>query len=153
MASTTPTCTIAGSRYNEIVVLQATAANEDGDTIMRCSLPAGFGDCVILEIFINTFTFATIATNYFEMCASAAIVGAADGAFRDFIGATQFRANRGTVAAPTNIRTSPAIKPDEPVLWKESERVEVQFPELDTNAVPTADVEVYIKVQRLPARP
>lgn len=41
------------------------------------------------------------------------------------------------------------LSPDQVQFWKEGEVLQVVFEEIDTNATPTADLGVYVKVRRL----
>lgn len=144
---------LKSDRYLNTAVLLGDAANTDGDTDWLLTVPAGVGDCLVLELAVFGFpAFATLATTPFQFGIFAGIVGVSDTSFVDLIGTAMqpgaWSPYAGTVAAPTGI-VSQTLKPDSGVLCKDGERIRILFPEFDTNAAPTADWQVIIKVQRL----
>lgn len=127
-------------------ILSVDYANVDNDDTLRDGLPPGFGDCVITEVFVTVKDAATLAAGY-ESEGPMVQVEISSGVV-DFVGTSRWVQVVGTTAA-TQGGVAAHIRPDEPVFWHEGEELRVDYPEIDTNATPTADVTILVRVQRL----
>lgn len=122
-----------------MVLLNAATVNKDGETSVSFALPAGLGDCYVLDLAVWVANTATLATLDGSQGALGRIVDA-NGLGIDFIGVGPIRSIGATHAAFQ-------ITPDAPVLWKEGESLNLKCMELDTNASPTGDWLIYVRVQ------
>lgn len=130
-------------RAFEEACLRWAVANIDGVQSIYLSLPAGFGDCALLECSAQVSTIATMMTN-------PTLSGPAFGLFD----------SEGT-AIPVDVQFSEKwilvladglharAAPDQVQFWQENEMLRILFAEVDTNATPTGDLTVLAKVRRL----
>lgn len=114
--------------------------NIDGDVASTFDLPAGFGDCALMECSIEVNTIATLQTAFDTSGVWFQLLSGGVAQDVGFCGRWQLReADRVCAWAA----------PDQVQFWKENEALLVGFPEIDTNASPTADMAVFAKVRRL----
>lgn len=131
---------IRSEREGGQVVLAATVLNVDGAQADTLVLPSGFGDCYIQRAAVNITPIAT-------MMASPELNGpgmwlVASGAFSDFLSA-----QRWSVGYAGNT-LSAVWEPFVAALWRDGEKMQVEYAEVDTNATPTADATYMVLVQR-----
>lgn len=129
-------------RAFEEAILNGAVSNVDGDVDAEFQLPAGFGDCALLEASAVVTSIATLValTNLSGPCFR--LLDAPAGNIVDvaFEGKwTLFKA--GAVVCRAS--------PDQVQFWREQETLRVSFPEIDSNVSPTADLDVVVKVRRL----
>lgn len=125
--------------------LYGTKVNLDGDQDDDWGPPAGFGDCALLEVYVEVQSIATLQSSFFtEAGPSAQLweVGLVRGVE---VGMSDFWKINGA----TNQTVSARISPDQVQFWREGERLRIRFREIDENATPTADLFVWVKVRRL----
>lgn len=136
--------------YMDVADLSATNANNADDLIMNVSLPAGFGDVLLLEVQVlyANLTGALVADAALVYSGAEVEIGrAVDGAAVAAVGASRFvRSSAGSVAA--TFRFAADIKPDQAVLWRQQELMVVRSPFLEA-ATSTGDVTAYARVRRL----
>lgn len=133
--------TVASERWLDEVVLTTSFVSGGADTNDTFSLPAGLGDVAIMEIELLVVSIATMVATPENLGVGALIQSAASGAI-DFAGVSNWR----KVSAS---RVMAWISPDPLCLWRQDELLQLQFPELDTNAAPTETSVVYIKCVRV----
>jgi len=137
---TTPTR--VADRAAEQAVLGWDFDNVDDDQGLVLELPAGFGDCLILEGCIDVASIATAVALDGAIGCSWVMADTSDSIRRDFLGCEQWYRSGST-------RAVTRVSPDPLVVWKATEFIFVTFPELDSNATPTADLKVLVKVRRI----
>lgn len=149
MAAVTATAVLTSDRYSDEVVLSAAASNLDntGNT-WTITLPAGFGDCLLLEAQfyqsgIVTLQAAALAQNI-QLGPSGWVIDQAD-ITRDFIDTVPWLLL--TLATPYYIACRMA--PDQPVLVRAVERLFFYLPAMDTDAGDASDISVFLRVKRL----
>lgn len=144
---TAATATIISDRAADQVILACTYLNIDGDQANTCALPAGFGDCLVLESMIDIGAIATLRTpNEQQAGARVMLLDPTATAAHDIIGALPFvqtAADRMTAMGG----------PDQLVLWRAGDLLSVLHPEIDLNVTPTADENVFVRVRRLRQTP
>jgi hypothetical protein len=109
------------------------------------SLPAGFGDCLILEMSVLIDTEATQSINA-DAGAMAWLQDGNPGTLIEQIG-SQFAIRGGTT------RHHVQITPDSLVLWRSTEVLIVNVCSFDTNVTPTAIARYSIRVRRMRDQP
>lgn len=124
-------------------VLKAALANIDGDQANTIALPAGFGDCVLRWILIECDTFATMVTTPEVLGVGIQVVDGSATDVRDMLGVTRFQ-----MTSAEQLQAFVERRQDHP-LWRSQELLLVNFPEVDTNVAPTADLAFAIGVSRL----
>lgn len=126
-------------------LLQAADANIDGAYATAHALPAGFGDCVLLEVEVRVTSIDVIQTNWATSGPRAQLVDASGNA-QDvgFSGRWVLQSE-----AANALQVTATIFPDQMQFWRAAEKLRVSFPEIDSDATPTADVNVYAKVRRI----
>lgn len=148
MAQVENAITIRANRAADQAIYEQRTTDMDGDQNLILALPAGEPPCLVLEIQMDVLTFATMAVTPYEFGAEGFIIDVAGNPV-DFLGVGKWYPIAGTLAAES--RMALWLRPDQPALWRVGERLQLLHPELDTNAAPTLDREVYIRVRRLPA--
>lgn len=132
--------------FNEASIRWA-VANIDGDQALYLGLPSGFGDCALLEVSANVTAIDVIQALYES---SGPMFGIFDGdttaipVDSQFCGRWQLH-----VSGANNLGVAAHASPDQVQWWREQEVLRIQFPEIDTDATPTADLTVIAKVRRL----
>lgn len=129
----------------EQCLLQGTVANVDGISQDFLWLPPGYGTCIVVELSLQGTTVATML--------------ALDGNTGLFVTAFNGRAGGGRlgdIGVSPIYRVSPTkvvavVRAENPVEWRDNGSLLCEFPELDTNAVPTVDYTYVARVQRLRA--
>lgn len=112
----------------------------DGPQTFEISLPVGFGDCYIQRVYTQISSIATMMTAP-EIFGPHIRLEGVGGDTQDFLAA-------GLWSRIYLLQLGYAFQPLLAALWREDERLVVAFDEVDTNAVPTADLAVFIYVQR-----
>jgi len=147
LTSYATTAGIVSERYAEEVTLSSAQANLDNaDNDWTISLPAGFGDCLILEASYRVTSIETFAaTNVgLELGIEGSIVDAS-GVQQDFLGS-----GRGSTIGINAARgVAVDLKPDQPVRWNQSENLFLRLGEIDVGASDLSDAYVMIRVRRL----
>lgn len=138
---------IHSERWLDEVVLSATKANIDSDQGDAWVLPPGVGHCAIMEVMVEVSGIATVRTAVEDAGIRGLIINAAGDIAVDFIGNAPWRLVNGAPAGAGWVNAY--ISPDPLVEWKEGEKLELFFPEIDVNATPTGDLRVYVKVVRV----
>lgn len=130
-------------RAAEQVTLRATKADLNGDQGEFFTLPSGFGDCLIIDASVKITAIATFMANpelagpFIQLFDSEAAASPRDIAFSK----RWIRYNATALGA--------YLTPDQLQMWKGDEAIRLDFMEVDTNAAPTADLELMIKVRRI----
>lgn len=110
------------------------------------SLPTGFGDCTLWQIGV-LFTNGEVAmTAVADAGIAAYIYDLAALTERDIVGAERFIKifdGAGTSAWIVS------FNPPEALLWRFSERLALHFPSPDTDATPTIDMQLRVRVGRM----
>lgn len=131
-------------RHNYTILQDTASINIDADQIWFQDLPTDFGDCLLLECQVMVFGIATILASVQTF--GPLIYLDLPGLKVDPVGTAFWVTNQAN-------GVSALVQPDTPVLWKQGEAIIIRFEEIDTNASPTADLEVYVRVQRLRYNP
>lgn len=139
--------TIQSDRFSGRALLVGTVANLDGDQGLDFEQPSNFGDCLLESCRISVTPFATVAASLFELGVSFGIVHTLPLDLADIVGVAKWHLISGTFAAPTS--ATAYVEPMRSVLWRTGESLRIAFAEVDTNAVPTADLTVQVRVNRL----
>lgn len=136
------TLTLKSERWLDEVVLEGDTTNVGADAVHRYSLPAGLGDVALMELWFRSGAAATLVTAWDTLGMSGTIQ--TGGAFTnvDIVGVSRFFKAGALVLAAY-------MSPDPLVLWRQSEVLALELPELDTNGAPTDDHKVLIKVVRV----
>lgn len=129
-------------------ILAVTYANVDADDTLRDGLPPGFGDCLITEVFVEAVGAADLPTDALLAVSGPRVMVEITSGIVDFVGQGRWVKMAGTTAT-TAEGVGSHIIPDEPVFWHEGEDLRVDYAEIDVNASPTADVTIFVRVQRL----
>lgn len=132
---------VTSDRAADQAILEGTVNNTDGDNNHLGSLPVGFGDCLFLELVGFVTANLTITTDA-ALASSGAVAFLQNPGNRDFLGVARlYRTAADRVAFH--------MKPDQIVMWKADESLNVQFPEIDINVAPTGDFNIFCRVRRL----
>lgn len=141
----TYTTAITSERWNDIVLLEASsaAAAAEADVADNFAMPAGLGDCALMEVLVRVFSIGTPIVDAVELARGIFMhVVSQSGAVVDIIGAERwFRTSATAFAA--------YLSPDPLVLIRMNEVVQVSFPEMDTGAAGTVVYRVNFKVVRV----
>lgn len=132
--------TLQSERWLDEAVFTTSWTNVGADVNDTFSLPSGSGEVAIMEIMVLVIDIATAVAPE-NLGIQALIQSAASGAV-DFAGMARFSKISAT-------RVGAYISPDPLVIWKENELLQLQYPELDSNASPTDDHVVYVKTVRV----
>lgn len=116
-------------------------SNVDGDQALTFTLPPGFGDCALMECSASVATIATVVANP-ELLGVTFQLTSPEDVPQDIVFNGRWVKRRVD-------QLSVWAAPDQVQFWREHEELKMLFAEIDTNATPTADVVVYIKVKRL----
>jgi len=123
-------------------ILNGAVSNIDGDVNAEFELPAGFGDCALMEA-------SAVVTSIATLVALTNLAGPTfrllDGPSGNIVDVAFTRRWNLMLADSVSCRAGP----DQVQFWREQETLRVSFPEIDSNAVPTADLNVAVKVRRL----
>lgn len=134
------TLALVGERWLDEIVIAVTKANIGADVADTLIIPANLGDVALMEMLIYDFAQAT-AVSTVELGAIAFIQSAA-GNNVDFVGTAKFHRISATASAAY-------FQPDPLVLIKSGEVISLSFPELDSNASPTDDMLISVKLVRV----
>lgn len=147
-AARTATVAQVSDRYSDEAFLAAGIDNLDNtDTELVISQIAGFGDCLILEAMVVQVAIATwivpVAdrdwhTTMYVVDTNSVVI--------DFIGVGKLGSSQTTAAGG---RLSGVVKPDQPVMWHQGERIFVEYPVTDSDATDVSDLRVWFRVKRL----
>lgn len=109
------------------------------DYVSNSALPAGFGDCLLLEVGIVLSGISTIVdpANKGYLCWLQDV----SGAIQDIVGVGQMYAC-GAAAA------NGMILPSQIRFWKRNENIGIQVPDVES-AGPTGDIQLFCLVRRL----
>lgn len=135
--------TVRSDRNSGIVLIQGGGSNLDGDQALAFELPAGFGDCRLLDVWADVATIATVVANPELLGCTFNILGTPDSSHRDIVGVSRWQK---TGAARLSTQLYPL---QDSVLWLSTESLFVIYPELDSNVSPTGDLTVNARVMRL----
>jgi hypothetical protein len=138
--------TNVGERPAGTSIVYGTATDINNDQALNYELPLGFPDCLILELILQISSIATMMVTPEFHGPVIWVVSTIDGGVRDLLGTERWvrslTPSTGLVAH---------LKPDQPALLRRTESLQLVFAEVDTNATPTADLNVYVRVRRLEA--
>lgn len=137
--------TVAAERWLDEVVLVGSATNVDGVIADQYTLPAGLGDVAIMWL---EFTAAAIdvAATITSVSVLARIVSPDGATTVDIVGNGELRLINQTANA---LGMTATVDPDALVLWRQDEKLALFTAELDTDATPTADTQLRVKVVRV----
>ena len=121
------------------MTLRGTETNVDGPIATLASLPQGFGDCYLQAATVYCSNIATLMASP-EIHGPMTYLGQSSAVQRVLDSA---RWNRTAVD-----NLSSAWEPNMAPLWRDGEVFGVEAAEVDTNAVPTVDVTVFVTVTR-----
>lgn len=133
--------TIMSSRDRRRDALVADIADIDGDVNTGYNLPSGYPDCFVLGYEVRVLHIATMVATPELLGVRATITGADETNTQVVLATTRW--SKFQVDA---LGTSYEFL--EPRLWKRDEHLFLHFSEVDTNAVPTADLRVNVLVYR-----
>lgn len=125
-----------------VVLLDSSLTNVDGDTNTTLSLPPGFGDCFVLGAFVRGTAIATMVANPELVGPALRIEAAGNTGHADLLGEGRWNKISAT-------RLLASVVPWGAVYMGGQEVLDVSWAEVDTNAVPTVDFEVMLRVRRL----
>lgn len=150
MPALTSTVSVINNRYGEQAFLQSGNDNITAgeDITSAVSLPAGFGDCLLLEamLWYGFLSTRATSTNEFQIPGSVLYVVDASSALVDMVATGQF-VTTGSAAAD-NGRGAVHYKPDQPVMWHEVERMFFELFDVVT-AGTVSDIRFWFRVRRL----
>lgn len=136
---------VASERWLDEVLLLGSMANLDGQVSDFYALPPGLGDVAILWLeyrIVSIDVLATLGT----LGVRAEIASSNQAAVVDILGDDLFK----TVENGANALGIVAnIVPDALTLWRQSEWLHIVHPEMDTDATPTGDAALRVKVVRV----
>lgn len=135
---------VLSERALEQVVLRTTTSDVDGNQQLDNELPAGFGDCIILNVFVDISGVATSVASPETLGPLVRLISPS-GTPTQMIGSEYWR----STSSGAGLGFGAMVDPEQPVFWRAAESLRVQFLEVDTNATPTADASVYVLVRRL----
>lgn len=140
----TTVMTRLSERWLDEVLLHGRIVNTIGAAFAEFfRLPEGIGDVAIMEAQIDAFNIASLPASIADWGLIAQVVSSDETTTLDILGNPKLL-QTGT------LRLGAYISPDPLVLWRAAERVLIQGPELDDDAAPTGDLDVFIKVVRIP---
>jgi len=144
----TTIATLNAERWLDEVLLSASVADAGGATLSEdILLPAGLGDVAILSVEIRVTSIDALkAAAALPAGARASIISSDAALTVDVIGSTAFLL---TADGANALAGSAYLDPDALVLWRQSEILRVQTPELDSDATPTGDFSILIKAVRV----
>lgn len=134
--------TVLSDRQSSVTVLHELFSDIDGDQAKALTLPSGFGDCAILHVGVWVAAVATMRANPEIAGPSLILLTPGATANLDPVGEA-----RWVQFSATAVQAS--VEPYRPVYWQQQEELGMYFAEVDTNATPTADLRVFIRVRRL----
>lgn len=132
------TLAIRSEREQDIVTLRGVESNVDGPLATLATLPAGFGDCYLLSASVDCASIATLMTDP-EQNGPMTYFGISN-AVQDILDSSRWTRKDAALQVTYEL--------EEPRLWREGEVFGVEAAEVDTNAVPTVDVIVLVRVRR-----
>lgn len=133
--------TIRSEREGGQAVLNALEENVDAGVSMTVALPAGFGDCYIIRAGVRVLSIATIMVNPEFFGPLFRLVGTGGSATADLLDTGRWTRSFTLQLAYT---WQPFIAP----LWRDGELFQIISDEVDVDVAPTADVDIYLLVQR-----
>lgn len=120
------------------VIFLASAVNIDNDQALQNAMPVGTGAVMVLEVIVDITSIATMMTTpelygpYVRSRSSDATT------IRDFIGIERWtRVNTDQLCV--------RVAGDQPLYLDQGDLLEVRFEEVDTNASPTADINIFAR--------
>lgn len=133
---------MAFTRYSDRpagqVIFLASAVNIDGDQALQNAMPSGTGPVLVLEVIVDISGIATMMTTpelhgpYVRSRSSDATT------IRDFMGIEPWiRVNVDQLCA--------RVHGDQPLYLDQGDLLEVRFEEVDTNASPGADINIFAR--------
>lgn len=136
-------------RWLDTVIVRGSLSNIDGEQANTLALPADLGNVAIMDILLTVSQIDVVLANP-ELYGVSAFIMSAGGAIPvDFVGSARFQRTQTTA---NSIEVDAHIEPDHLIEWKEGELLYIFWPELDTDATPTADATVYVRVAKVPAK-
>lgn len=139
----TVTLQLDSERWLDELLLQKRQTDGGGaDFNDLWALPSGLGDVAVIEVLVNCVNFATMVASPELLGAELAVVSADTTTVLDIIGTERW----SKISAD---RLSVYFSPDPLVLVRQGETIRLRTPELDTNATPTADIDLYLKAVRV----
>lgn len=132
---------LLGERWLDEMLIAGSRTDVGADADDDYLLPAGVGDVAILQIMVLTVSEATPVAET-NLGILARVKSGAGGSTVDIVGSGKWM----RVAAA---RAVASIDPDALCLWRQTEAVNLWYPELDSNGAPTDDHTVYFKVVRV----
>lgn len=144
------TVTQISDRYSDETVLVAGADNIDANNSLAITVSqlAGFGDCLIMEMQLweSPITGLPSTTNIVDWRGAAGYVIDVNAVVVDILGVGK------TMLADTDagaINAVARLAPDQPVMWRQVERLFIDWAANETDAGDAADLRVFIRVKRL----
>lgn len=137
---------IYGERWlDEVLLVAQGPADIMGAALAESfSLPAGFGDCAILNVEFRAWGIDVVSVGVTPVRGIRAYIqAAAGGKIVDNVGVAPWIVTQDTANA---IELGCFIDPDALVLWQQDELLSITSPEMDTDATPTGELQIYAKV-------
>lgn len=135
---------IASERWLDEVILFASRANVDGVQSESYTLPDASGDFAIMSINYRVQQIDVLSA-VARTGVTAQIIAPNTGVL-DLVGVAEFFTIDGTANA---LQVEASIDADALCLWRQGELLQILHAELDTDATPTADVQVRVKAVRV----
>lgn len=134
--------TLASERWLDEFIVLWSKSNVGADTSDKLLMPAGVGDAALMELMVIVVDTATILADAVLAQTGLFVFVQTAVSSVDFAGVAKFyRASATRLAA--------YLSPDPLVQVKSGEVLNIQYPELDTNASPTDDHSIYGKFVRV----
>lgn len=141
--------TLLSERWLDEVLIFGSIDNTVGATLTeQFSLPAGIGDVAIMSVLVRMVNIATppvaAAT---ARGVEVVVIQSGSQSTLDIVGTAEWVAASGDGIAFTGV--SAYVDPDALCLWRQNELLNIQTPEMDSNASPTGDLRVFAKCVRV----
>lgn len=146
MTTATSALTRHSDRWRDQVILRGTAANLDNANLLDFTLPAGFGDCLLLEAYVYVDAIDVLGAAGDNEGVRVTLYDSAGATDRDIVDCPRWTLIDDTANA---LAIMAHAIPDEIIFWRENERLRLYTGEIDTDATPTADLIVWVRVQQL----
>lgn len=127
------------------VLDDSSLANIDGDIATGINMPASFGDCLLLDAMVTVSNIATMRAAPMDAGVRLTIQTPA-GTIIDYIGVARWHQVGAT-------RLCAYFDPMQIRYIRAEEQIAIFFEEVDTNATPTADLAIHLRVRRIRESP
>jgi len=138
--------TLLSERWLDEIVIIATKTDIDAVQADEILLPAGLGDVAIMCIDVRIQTIDVLTTTTPLGVHAYITAGDNSGGVLDIAGVGEFLVTQNGANA---LALGAFIDPDALVLWRQHERLQLVYGEIDTDATPTADLRARIRAVRV----